>query len=222
MAPFLQESVSVDTFEPPSLDSLKIENANIKSCKIVGPLAWEGEQFKHESDYTYQLSEEEIHEIDEALSNFNGLSLHGRYISLMKSLHPTWEPFDPSVQFSNEFKGTSTPWLALDAKEMEAATSYMLGKQLWSLFEGSMDFPEPASVAGFGLPARCPTFPIFDKTPKELRSVIRDCNAGADEWEGIRQPFVIRGSRTYARDIETNELSDSMTMLQESASVVGV
>lgn len=76
MAPFLQESVSVDTFEPPSLDSLKIENANIKSCKIVGPLAWEGEQFKHESDYTYQLSEEEIHEIDEALSNFNGLSLH--------------------------------------------------------------------------------------------------------------------------------------------------
>ncbi|KAG4440642.1 hypothetical protein IFR05_003876 [Cadophora sp. M221] len=72
------------------------------------------------------------------------------------------------------------------------------------------------SVAGFRLLAGCPTFPNFDKTPKELKSVIRDRTAGADEWEGVQQPFVIRGSRIYARDLETGELSDSVTALQES------
>jgi hypothetical protein len=93
----------------------------------------------------------------------------------------------------------------------------MLGKLLWSLFEGAVDLPEPASVAGFRLPARSPVFPRFNKTPTGLTDIITKCTAGADEWDGIRQPFVIHNGKIYARDLATGEMSASTAAIQESA-----
>ncbi|TAQ89929.1 hypothetical protein B7494_g1785 [Chlorociboria aeruginascens] len=139
------------------------------------------------------------------------------YISLMRSLIPSWTPFDPSTRYTKDYLSPSAAWLALNTDEEEGAMAYMLGKQLWALFEGAADYPEPASVAGFRLPVGSLEFGAFDKTPLAMRDIIKRCTVGADEWNGIRQPFVIRGGKIYARNLETGEVSDSVAIIQESA-----
>ena len=72
MAPFLQEPVVFDNFLS-ALNPLKTNEPESKLSRIASPLAWEGGKFQDQSEYTYQLSTDEIHEIDEALLSFQSM-----------------------------------------------------------------------------------------------------------------------------------------------------
>lgn len=69
---------------------------------------------------------------------------------------------------------------------------FALGKTLWCIFEQQ---PTIYTDAGQGMTREAATwidderswrFPEFRRTPQEIRGLIKDCTAGADEWDKAR------------------------------------
>ncbi|KAL2834219.1 hypothetical protein BDW59DRAFT_156161 [Aspergillus cavernicola] len=120
------------------------------------------------------------------------------YRAIMRSLFPNWTPPSRHTRYHEAFAGYSIGWLALSKHERDAAMVYMAGKLLWCIFENVEEITEPAIYAAFRINPSL-TFPEFKATPPEMRDCIRRCTAGAPEWEGRRQPFVIRQGRLYPR-----------------------
>jgi serine/threonine protein kinase len=131
---------------------------------------------------------------------------------------PDWLPGTSGRgRYHNTEGGFSSPWLTLlerrktngeDGKSLERAQVFMLGKLLWCIFEGQplvrcgidhemlLDSdPEYESKRS----GRARAFPEFNKTPPQIRQLIRTCTAGAPEWEdGVRLPaVVIRKGKFY-------------------------
>jgi hypothetical protein len=120
------------------------------------------------------------------------------YTALLRSLFPDWSPRKRDVRYYDGFEGYSVQWLGLSRSEQQSAMVYMLGKLLWCIFENVEEMTEPAVYAAFR--GNTPlVFPEFKGTPLGLRDCIKRCTAGAPEWSGQRQPFVIRRGRLYPR-----------------------
>ena len=68
-------------------------------------------------------------------------------------------------------------WLCLDRKEQEAAEVYMLGRLLWTIFEG-VSAPHRSAVWQSYKWESDLEFPTFRRTPVELRGLIDRCTRG--------------------------------------------
>jgi hypothetical protein len=120
------------------------------------------------------------------------------YTALLRTLFPDWSPRKKAIRYYDGFAGYSIQWLALSQSEKQSAMVYMLGKLLWCIFENVEEITEPAVYAAFRVNTPL-AFPEFRETPLALRDCIKRCTAGAPEWSGQRQPFVIRRGRLYPR-----------------------
>ena len=78
-------------------------------------------------------------------------------------------------------------WTRLSPRERESAMVFALGKTLWCIFEQQ---PTIYTDAGQGMTREAATwldderswrFPEFRRTPEEIRGLIKNCTAGADE-----------------------------------------
>jgi len=137
----------------------------------------------------------------------------------LRAYIPGWRPTSQNDRYRNVDGGFSAPWVALlrernenrkkntgDGHDMlEKAQVFMLGKLIWSIFEGQpyvrcgvdhevlQDGGDLAWLVqgsgsersdGGGLP-RAARFPEFTaRSPKAVRELVRDCTAGAPEWDG--------------------------------------
>ena len=132
---------------------------------------------------------------------------------------PAWVPEANSRRYRNADGGFSSPWLALLQERvtcgahrdlLERAQVFMLGKFLWCIFEGQplvrcgidhevLRDADPEYESRRSGAARA--FPEFRKTPVELHELIRNCTAGAPEWN-TAQPrlpgVVLRIGKLYS------------------------
>ncbi|KAF8995161.1 taurine catabolism dioxygenase TauD [Cyathus striatus] len=60
--------------------------------KLESPLVWEGKDWKDEPQWVYQLTEEQLKEIDDAVKHFHGLDLHLGHVSESTFPLPTLGP----------------------------------------------------------------------------------------------------------------------------------
>jgi hypothetical protein len=131
---------------------------------------------------------------------------------------PAWLPGANTRRYRDVDGGFSSPWLALlrdreaggqHGDLLERAQVFLLGKLLWCVFEGQplvrcgIDHellrdsnPEYESKRS----GRARAFPEFQQTPEGLRQLIRDCTAGAPEWD-VGEPklsgVVLRSGKLY-------------------------
>ncbi|KAH8682704.1 hypothetical protein BX600DRAFT_374124 [Xylariales sp. PMI_506] len=143
----------------------------------------------------------------------------GAYSKLLQSYIPGWQQHDNHTRYSDSTFGFSKAWISLSLPEREAAQVFMLGKILWCIFEG-VPFPNSCVTPETFLEAPCDqSFPEFRKTPPLLRECIRQCTAGAPEWDG-RLPYVVRsGDKLFPRGRagQAGELEGICTETQEHA-----
>lgn len=71
----------------------------------------------------------------------------------------------------------NVPWLCLSRDEQEAAEVYMLGRVLWTIFEG-VSAPHRSAVWQSYKWESDLEFPAFRRTPRELRDLIDRCTRG--------------------------------------------
>ncbi|KAL2146817.1 hypothetical protein VTI28DRAFT_2298 [Corynascus sepedonium] len=147
-------------------------------------------------------------------------SLREETLQLLRAYYsdPEWKPGAASRRYDNAIGGFSSPWQALlrqrEAGEkgkdlLERAQVFMLGKLLWSIFEGQplvrcgidhevLRDPDPDyELKSSG---KVKSFPEFKRTPDALRRLIRACTAGAPEWADSQQRLpgvVLQGGKLY-------------------------
>ncbi|KAK3311859.1 hypothetical protein B0H66DRAFT_566723 [Apodospora peruviana] len=168
----------------------------------------------------------EVHHIMHVENLANG-SDHGvpddicaRASDLMRTHFPSWRPAKAARKQGylacwedqcEPLNGFEAPWLALSPEERDRAQVYMLGRLLWHLFEevSTVDHCLHFEVLreACELDHSQPFFPVFDEqldesgyvlTPEPIRRLIRDCTAGAPEWQGKMSPLVYRQGRLWA------------------------
>ncbi|KAF8954541.1 taurine catabolism dioxygenase TauD [Flammula alnicola] len=76
--------------DDPSLTSTPLPDGFPK--KLVSPLVWEGNDWKSEAQWVYNLTPQDLEEIDSAVRHFHGLGLHFGYISPETFPLPTLGP----------------------------------------------------------------------------------------------------------------------------------
>ncbi|KAK4141704.1 uncharacterized protein C8A04DRAFT_38867 [Dichotomopilus funicola] len=114
---------------------------------------------------------------------------------------PEWLPAPNNQRYSNAQGGFSSPWRALlkerklpgsRSRRLEQAQVFMLGKLLWCIFEGQprvrcgLDHEllrDPSLHYDAERTERVKGFPEFKHTPPSLQQLIKECTAGAQEWD---------------------------------------
>ncbi|ORY65863.1 uncharacterized protein BCR38DRAFT_338772 [Pseudomassariella vexata] len=122
--------------------------------------------------------------------------IHEKYNGILRRLNPHFEEL-LTEKYTNATNGYNVTWLALSAREQEAAEVYMLGRVLWCLFEG-VSGPQKAAVWQSYRWESDLEFPEFQRTPPALRLLIDRCTRGRrDTLSGI---ITRQGSRLVLRD----------------------
>ncbi|SPN96751.1 uncharacterized protein DNG_00271 [Cephalotrichum gorgonifer] len=85
--------------------------------------------------------------------------------------------FTRSQEHLKNLPSYNIPWLCLSRKEHEAAEVYMLGRVLWSIFEG-VSAPHQSAVWQSYKWESDLEFPAFRRTPTKLRDLIDRCTRG--------------------------------------------
>jgi hypothetical protein len=98
--------------------------------------------------------------------------------------------------------GSNEAWNSLTPSEQESASVFLLGKFLWCLFEEVVSVSSSDTIWRAALGHLEIEFPTFQKTPMDLRALIRACTEGAPEWEGRLFGLVRRGSMVFPRGRE--------------------
>ena len=117
-------------------------------------------------------------------------------------------------------------WTRLSPSERESAMVFALGKTLWCIFEQQ---PTIYTDAGRGMTREAATwvdderswrFPEFRRTPQQIQRLIKDCTAGADEWDNRRGRSVCldiaKGTFVPAGDVG-NTVEGSQLKTQKAA-----
>ncbi|KAK4191759.1 ribosomal protein S6 kinase alpha-5 [Podospora australis] len=103
------------------------------------------------------------------------------FSNILSRVLPEWKALEASEDYNNlDFNGGTTfnvPWMALDAREQEAAEVYMLARVLWCIFEGQC---APQNAAVWQSYKREPEyeFPEYRHTPPGIRDLIDQCTKG--------------------------------------------
>jgi hypothetical protein len=128
-----------------------------------------------------------------------------RYTRLMCAFDPTWKKQDKNSLYKNSPDGYCVPWPAFTKKQRESAQVFMLGKLLWCVFESTPTLNTAITIDTFREEETDISFPEFRHTPGGLRDCIRQCTAGAMEWEGRYYPVIREADRMVPRGKVGNE-----------------
>jgi hypothetical protein len=125
-----------------------------------------------------------------------------RCVRILRSLR-CGLPAEKDSAYRDAERGPNEVWNSLTPVEQESATVFLLGKFLWCLFEEVVSVSSSDTIwrSAVGL-RKDVEFPAFERTPRDMRGVIRDCTEGAPEWEGRFFGLVRRGSRVFPRGRE--------------------
>lgn len=136
-----------------------------------------------------------------------------RCASTLRSLHCGFSARKDSAYQDTE-RSPNEAWNSLTPSEQESATVFLLGKFLWCLFEETFSVSTSDTIWRSAVDHRKDVeFPAFEKTPRDIRGLIRDCTEGAPEWEGRLFGLVRRGSRVFPRGREGKGDATAETLL---------
>ncbi|KAI1760394.1 hypothetical protein GGR53DRAFT_88548 [Hypoxylon sp. FL1150] len=107
------------------------------------------------------------------------LPVSDKYRAILESLVLDFEILEDQ-RYTNPDFGFNIPWIALSAREQEAAEVYMLGRVLWCIFEG-VSGPQKAAVWQSYRWEPDIEFPEYRRTPPAMRDLIDRCTRGRRE-----------------------------------------
>lgn len=147
---------------------------------------------------------------------------NAKYDYFLERYLPAWTQRPRRANPQDSGEGFNVAWLSLSPEEKEKALVFMLGKVLWCIFE-----LQPTINAALFLGADIfrevnpsKRFPTFDKTPDQVRGLIRACTLGAPEWAD-NVPCVQRAgslifSKRSARENSADPASDACSAVRQA------
>ncbi|KAK3897167.1 hypothetical protein C8A05DRAFT_39283 [Staphylotrichum tortipilum] len=151
--------------------------------------------------------------LDMLATKASSASTRERYSEILYRCIHGWSPQHQERPLSAAPQGYSLGWTALDQAGQQRAQMFGLGKMMWCVLEELPSCNTFVSIETLaeGIDQR-QRFPEFDKTPAELRELIRRCTASAPEWKGKGFPAQRRGNKLVPVEPRagTGEVPDSV------------
>jgi hypothetical protein len=134
-----------------------------------------------------------------------------RYGDMLRRCIAGWSAEHQERPLMEAPQGYSLGWAALDRAGRRRAQMFGLGKLMWCVFEEVPSCNTFVSIETLaeGVDQRR-RFPEFDKTPAELRELIRRCTVGAPEWSEDGFPVQRRGGKLVPVESRASVSSESV------------